>query len=215
MDFSELKQKFPLFDAELIADIEKHATIREVKAGDVLMRKGQYIKSVMLVLKGNLKIYTEGEDGGEFFMYNIGAGQGCAVSMICAMQMETSRVMAMAVEDSSLLVVPLNMMEKWMAEHKNWYKFVISTYRNRFDELLVSLDQVAFRSMDERLSFYLKRQAQQQNDNKINISHQQIATDLNSSREVISRLLKKMEQRGLVKLNRNYIELEKELLITT
>ena len=207
-----LKELFPSFDNELLAEIEKYAEIKEVKAGDVLMRKGQYIKNTMLVLKGAVKIYRNDSEGGEFFMYQLHPGQACAVSMICATQAETSQVTAIAEEDSTLLVVPLKMMEKWMAEQKGWYEFVINTYRNRFDELLIVIDQVAFRSMDERLEFYLKRQSKDSSIRVINISHQQIATDLNSTREVISRLLKKMEQRGLVKLNRNYIELEQKML---
>lgn len=207
-----LKELFPSFDKELLSEIEKYGEIKEVKANDVLMRKGQYIKNTMLVLKGTVKIYRNDSEGGEFFMYYLNPGQACAISMICATQSETSQVTAIAVEDSTLLIVPLKMMEKWMAEQKGWYEFVVNTYRNRFEELLIVIDQVAFRSMDERLEFYLKRLSKDSSLRVINISHQQIATDLNSTREVISRLLKKMEQRGLVKLNRNYIELEQKLL---
>ena len=201
-----LKELFPSFHKDLLSEIEKYGEVKEVKANDVLMRKGQYIKSTMLVLKGAVKIYRNDSEGGEFFMYYLHPGQACAISMICAAQAETSQVTAIAVEDSTLLIVPLKMMEKWMAEQKGWYEFVVNTYRNRFEELLLVIDQVAFRSMDERLEFYLKRQSKDSSLRVINISHQQIATDLNSTREVISRLLKKMEQRGLVKLNRNYIE---------
>ncbi|MBL7838105.1 MAG: Crp/Fnr family transcriptional regulator, partial [Bacteroidetes bacterium] len=134
-------------------------------------------------------------------------GQACAISMICATKMETSKIMARVMEDAEVLMVPLNLMEKWMGEFKSWYEFVVTTYRNRFEELLTVLDQVAFRSMDERLEFYLKRHADNNQSKIIPLSHQEIANELNSSREVISRLLKKMEQRGLVRLNRNNIEL--------
>jgi CRP/FNR family transcriptional regulator len=125
---------------------------------------------------------------------------------------EKSSITAVATEESLLLSVPLPQMEKWAREYKSWYDFVVGTYRNRFEELLQVLDQVAFRNMDERLEFYLKRQSRQGDLRIIQISHQQIANDLNSTREVISRLLKKMEQRGLLKLNRNNIELGEELL---
>ena len=209
---NNLKELFPTFDKELLSEIEQFSEIKEVTAGTVIMRKGQYIKNTVLVLKGAVKIYRDDSEGGEFFMYHLNPGQACAISMICATQAETSQVTAIAVEDSTLLVVPLKMMEKWMAENKSWYVFVINTYRNRFEELLVVIDQIAFRSMDERLEFYLKRQSKNSSLRVINTSHQQIATDLNSTREVISRLLKKMEQRGLIKLNRNYIELEPKML---
>ena len=114
--------------------------------------------------------------------------------------------------DFEVLLGPLKKMENWMAEYKSWYEFVINTYRRRFEELLVVIDQIAFRAMDERIEFYLKRQSKDSSLRIINLSHQQIAVDLNSTREVISRLLKKMEQRGLVKLHRNYIELEPKML---
>jgi CRP/FNR family transcriptional regulator len=161
----------------------------------------------MLVTKGQLKIFREGENGGEFLMYYLQPGQACAVSMICATKSQTSQIMAKAVDDVELIIVPLSMMEKWMMEHRSWYEFVILTYRIRFEELLEVVDSIAFRAMDERLEFYLKRHAEASGSKDLKLSHQEIATELNTSREVISRLLKKMEQRDLVKLHRNHIEL--------
>jgi CRP/FNR family transcriptional regulator len=203
---------FPSFDKELLTEIESAAEIKEVKAGEILMRKGQYIKNTMVVLKGSIKIYRDDDEGGEFFMYNLYPRQACAISMTCSVNSEKSEITAIASEDSTLLIVPIRMMEKWMSEYKSWYEFVVKTYRDRFEELLVMVDQIAFRSMDERLEFYLKRQSKDGSLRVINLSHQQIATDLNSTREVISRLLKKMEQRNLIKLSRNAIELEPKML---
>ena len=120
---------------------------------------------------------------------------------------EKSQIMAKVVEDAELIMVPLQLMDKWMTEHRSWYEFVIDTYRSRFEEVLIVIDSIAFRSMDERLEFYLKRNARTNQTNDIQISHQEIANDLSSTREVISRLLKKMEQRGFVKLHRSHIEL--------
>lgn len=201
------KKIFPQFEPSLIALIEKEALLRHFQPGDVVMRTGQYIKSTALVLEGRLKIYREGPDGGEFLMYYLEPGQACAVSMICAMQSDTSEITAVAEEETELLMIPVHLMDDMMKDHKSWYQFVIQTYRNRFDELLHVVDHVAFRNMDERLEFYLKRYREKTGKTKVELSHQQIAEDLNSSREVISRLLKKMEQRGLLKLNRNLIEL--------
>jgi CRP/FNR family transcriptional regulator len=203
------KKIFPQFEPSLIAVIEKEAVLRHFQAGEVVMRTGQYIKSTALVLEGRLKIYREGPDGGEFLMYYLEPGQACAVSMICAMQSDTSEITAVAEEETELLMIPVHLMDDMMKDHKSWYQFVIQTYRSRFDELLNVVDHVAFRNMDERLEFYLKRYQEKTGKTKVELSHQQIAEDLNSSREVISRLLKKMEQRGLLKLNRNLIELTK------
>jgi CRP/FNR family transcriptional regulator len=200
---------FPDFDTSLLALIEKEATRKTFQPGEIIMRTGQFIKSTALIVNGRVKIYREGPDGGEFLMYYIGPGQACAVSMICALQARSSEITAVAEEETEILLLPIQLMDQLMKEHKSWYQFVIQTYRNRFDELLAVVDDVAFRNMDERLEFYLKRYQEKTGKQKIELSHQQIAEDLNSSREVISRLLKKMEQRGLVKLNRNMIELTK------
>lgn len=201
------KQLFPQFEPELIELIEKEAIQRSYYAGDIIMRTGQYIKSTVLILEGRIKIYRENAEGGEFLMYYLGPGQACAVSMICAIQSQTSEIMAQAEEDTELLMIPIQLMDEMMNKYKSWYQFVIQTYRGRFDELLSVVDNIAFRNMDERLVFYLKRHAGISGKKNIELSHQQIADDLNSSREVISRLLKKMEQRTLVKLHRNMIEL--------
>jgi CRP/FNR family transcriptional regulator len=201
------KEVFPQFEPALIDIIEKEAVQRTFLAGEIIMRTGQYIKSTALVLEGRVKIYRESQDGGEFLMYYLGPGQACAVSMICAIQSQTSEIMAKAEEDTEVLMIPIQLMDELMNKYKTWYQFVIMTYRNRFDELLSVIDNIAFRNMDERLEFYLKRHISVTGKKSIETSHQQIADDLNSSREVISRLLKKMEQRNLLKLHRNMIEM--------
>ncbi len=203
-----VKSNFPTFSHELTEAIDQFAKTQEVKAGEIIMRTGQYIKNTILVIKGKIKIYRQDDDGGEFFIYYLQPGQACAISMICATKHEKSQLMAKVMEDAELIMVPLQLMDKWMMEHRSWYEFVIDTYRNRFEEVLVVIDNIAFRAMDERLEFYLKKQKTALDSNNIQISHQEIANDLNTSREVISRLLKKMEQRGLVQLHRSYITLK-------
>lgn len=200
---------FPLFSQDLVREIEANATIQSYKAGSIIIRTGQYIKNTVLVISGKIKIYREDENGGEFFMYYLQPGQACAISMICATKNEKSQIMAKVVEDVELIMVPLPLMDKWMMQHRSWYEFVIDTYRSRFEEVLSVIDSIAFRAMDERLEFYLKRHADACGCKELKLSHQEIATELNTSREVISRLLKKMEQRGIVSLHRNNIELLK------
>ena len=202
-----LKNLFPAFSSVLIDDITTNATEQSFETGAVLMRTGQYIKNTVLVLSGSIKIYREDIDGGEFFMYYLQAGQACAISMICATKNEQSQIMAKVVEDAEVIMIPLSLMDKWMMQHRSWYEFVIETYRSRFEEVLEVVDNIAFKAMDERLEFYLKRHQDACGCKDLKISHQQIATELNTSREVISRLLKKLEQTGAVKLHRNHIEL--------
>ncbi len=202
-----LKKLFPSFSSTLIEDIVGNAIDQAISAGTVIMRTGQYIKSTVLVLSGSIKIYREDENGGEFFMYYLQPGQACAISMICATKNEQSQIMAKVVEDAELVMIPLHLMDKWMMQHRSWYEFVIETYRSRFEEVLTVVDSIAFRAMDERLEFYLKRHQDACGCSDLKLSHQEIANELNTSREVISRLLKKLEQRGQLKLHRNHIEL--------
>lgn len=202
-----IKTLFPSFSPELIQDIEANQLLKNFKAGDIIMRTGQFIKSTVLIRKGSIKVYREDIDGGEFFMYYLQAGQACALSMVCALNNEKSQFMAKVVEDAELIMVPLPLMDKWMMKHRSWYEFVISSYRTRFEEVLRVIDSIAFRAMDERLEFYLKRQVIACGCKDLKLSHQEIASDLNTSREVISRLLKKMEQRGLLLLHRSQIEI--------
>ena len=205
----DIKSLFPSFSKSLTEEIETNASIQEFKAGEVLIRTGQYIKNTVLVISGKIKIYREDDNGGEFFMYYLQPGQACAISMICATKSETSQIMAKVVEDVELVMVPLPLMDKWMMQHRSWYEFVIDTYRSRFEEVLEVVNSIAFRAMDERLEFYLKRHQNACGCQDLKLSHQEIATELNTSREVISRLLKKLEQRGALKLHRNHIELLK------
>jgi CRP/FNR family transcriptional regulator len=202
-----LQQLFPQFEPELISLIEKNAVEKIFHPDEVIMRTGQYIKSTLLVMSGRIKIYRENDEGGEYLVYYIGPGEACAVSLICAIQSRASEVMARAVEETEVIMLPIQVMEDLMSKYKSWSQFVIQTYRSRFDELLTVIDNIAFRNMDERLEFYLKRFAGEAGKKILDITHQQIADDLNSSREVISRLLKKMEQLGKVKLHRNAIEI--------
>lgn len=202
-----LQTVYPLFEAPLQQEIETVGEHKIIPANETLMRRGQYIRSTMLILNGLVKVYREDEEGNEFLMYYLKPGEACALSMVCAVKHEASPIHAKTVTETEIVMVPVETMSEWMSKYKSWYQFVIETYRSRFDELLMTLDNVAFRSMDERLEFYLKRAQEATASSTIEISHQQIADELNSSREVISRLLKKMEQRGKLRLNRNSIEI--------
>ncbi len=195
------------FESGLKEELLSNSEILQFKEGDQLMRTGQYFRSTMLLMEGLVKVYREDEEGNEFFMYYLEPGDACALSMVCAIKQEKSQIMAKAVKDTEVIAVPLKFMDLWMTKYKTWYHFVLETYRSRFEEILLTLDHIAFRAMDERLEFYLKRHRDTLRTNTIEINHQQIADELNSSREVISRLLKKMEQLGKLKLNRNAIEI--------
>lgn len=194
-----------MFEKDLATYLSSIGEIRVFNEGEMLMKTGQFFKSAVLIIRGHVKLYREGEEGNEFFMYYLNPGEACALSMICATRNQASSIMAVADEETEVILIPIQFMDKLMRDFRSWYYFVLETYRNRFEELLSVIDNVAFKNMDERLVWYLKRQAEKYG-NSMNIKHQQIANDLNTSREVVSRLLKKMEKEGMLTLNRNLID---------
>lgn len=206
---SQIQELFPGLEEGLYDELIRYGEVREVTAGTTILRIGQTIRFTMLVLDGVVKLYQEDDEGNEFFIYHIQPGQACAVSMVCTYQQEKSQVMAKALTDVTVLTIPLQYMDKWLSQYKSWHYFVIRTYRARYEELLKTINEIAFKNMDERLEFYLKGQVKQQGRH-VKLTHQDIASDLNSSREVISRLMKKMERNGWIIIHRNSFEWIKE-----
>ncbi len=200
-----LRQRFPHFEPALLDELLQQSTVRELREGEEALRTGQYIRSAVLLLHGLLKVYREDDEGNEFLMYYLEPGSACALSIMCTSQSEQSQVKAQAVEASEVIMIPSHLSEQWLGKYKSWHNFVIGSYRQRFEELLLTLDSIAFKAMDERLVFYLRRHVQVSGQQEVRLSHQQIADELNSSREVISRLLKKLEQAGALTLHRSYI----------
>src|SRR6476660_4935469 len=207
MTEKELSLQFPGLEKELIEEIVQVADIKSLKEDEILLRTGQNIRSALLVLEGLVKIYREDEQGNEFFMYYLDAGKACAISLVCALGSETSGLMAKAITKATVLSVPVQYVDEWMGKYKGWAQFALSTYRERFEELLETIDHIAFRNMDERLIFYLKRHQEKFHTNIVPVSFTEIAQDLNSSREVISRLMKKLSEKGIVQLHRSQIEI--------
>lgn len=196
-----------MLEKELIQEMVNAADTRTIQPGELLVRSGQNIRSTLLVLDGLIKIYREDDDGNEFFMYYLDGGKACAISLVCALGQERSEVMARAIKPSTILSVPVDVVNEWMGRYKSWAQFAVSTYRERFEELLQTIDHIAFRNMDERLVFYMRRHQQQFNSNIMTLSNREIAQDLNSSREVISRLMKKLSEKGVIKLHGSHVEL--------
>src|SRR5688572_23733248 len=205
MTESDISKQFPTLEPELIHELMKVSTIKSFEEGDTLMRTGQNIRSAILVIDGLVKIYREDDQGNEFFMYYLDAGKACAISLVCALGKETSGLMAKAMTASTILSIPVQFVDEWMGKYKSWAQFALSSYRERFDELLETIDHIAFRNMDERILFYLKRHQEKFKTNIIATSFTEIAQDLNSSREVISRLMKKLSEKGILQLHRSYI----------
>jgi CRP/FNR family transcriptional regulator len=204
---NKIETHFKQFEPELMKKIQQVGLIRKFKTDEYLMKTGQNIRSAVLVLSGIIKVFREDEEGNEVFMYNIHPGEACAISMTCAARNLSSQIMAKALVDTEVLAIPVELMDEWSSKYKSWYQFVLETYRSRFEELLDTLDQIAFRNLDERLLWYLKQHQKSLKTNIIKVSFTDIAQELNSSREVISRLMKKLAEKGHIKLNKQHIEI--------
>lgn len=200
-----LENNFPtILDTDLVEGIKENAIYREVEEGDLLMDIGTKIMSIPMIISGSVKVMREDDEGRELLLYYVKPGETCAMSLTCCMAFKRSEIRAIAQEKVTMLAIPVEFMDEWM-KFRDWRSFVMNTYRMRFEELLESLDSIAFHRMDERLLKYLNDKSMSLNVSEIPMSHQEIAVDLNSSREVISRILKQMERKGLVKLGRNKI----------
>lgn len=196
-----------IFEAELIREMASAARLVPFEEGDVLIEIGRYIKTMPLLITGAIKIMREDPDEGELLLYFIEKGDTCAMTLACCAGDKKSEIRAVAENRGLVVMVPVTRMEEWMGKYKSWRTFVFESYNNRFNELLSAIDHLAFRHMDERLFNYLREAAKVNRSRVINKTHQEIAYELNSSRVVISRLLKALENEGKIKLNRNSIEL--------
>lgn len=194
------------FELALIEEINSVATFMEVAAGEDLMKPGQYIKSMPLLLSGSIKIMRPDNEGNELLLYHIERGHTCAMTMTCCVGSKKSEIHAVTETPVKLLMIPVAKMEEWSSKYKTWRNFVFASYHTRMMELLESIDNIAFNNMDERLDNYLNDKIKILNSKHIHTTHKEIAADLNTSRVVVSRLLKKMENLGKIELHRSFIE---------
>ncbi|GGF66778.1 Crp/Fnr family transcriptional regulator [Wenyingzhuangia marina] len=195
-----------LFENELIEEIDRVATLKHVAAGTKLMDIGQYIKSMPLLIEGAIKILREDEEGDELLLYFLEKGDTCAMTMTCCVGNHKSEIRAITELDTVLVMIPIEKMEEWTGKYKSWRRFVFDSYHNRLMELLETIDNVAFKKMDERLLKYLKDKVAVTGNSIIKSTHQEIAYELHTSRVVISRLLKKLENQKIISLHRNSLE---------
>lgn len=203
-----------IFEGQLITEMEQDGKLLNLPAGTVMLEPGSYVKSIPLLVKGSIKVLRQGNDANEILLYYVSPMETCAMSLTCCVSSQKSNVKAITEEDTQLISLTASKSDEWMAAYPSWKQFIMQTYRNRFEELLKAIDGIAFHKVDERLFHYLVDKSNLLKTSEITISHQQIAEELNSSREVISRLLKQLEQRGLVSVGRNRIILHKSEIET-
>ncbi len=202
----ELKDNYGhLFEDALLNEINQVGTFKEVPEGFKMMEIGDYVKAMPLLVSGAIKILREDNDGDELLLYFLEKGDTCAMTLTCCIGQTKSEIRAIAETNAKLIMIPIQKMEEWSEKYKSWRHFVFESYHNRLNELLETIDSIAFLKMDERLLKYLIEKVRISKDNTIHSTHQDIAYELHTSRVVISRLLKKLENLGKIELHRNYI----------
>lgn len=204
-DFVQLFKN--VFEPELIKEFEEKVKVVDVKQGEKVISVGQTVRVIPFLLNGTLKVSRLDDKLNEVFLYYLNAMEGCAMTFTCCMQQFPSEVQAVAEEDVTYLAIPISVMDEWIVKYPTWKSFVMRSIRSRFNELMHAIDQLAFQKLDERLVNYLKEKSKLTGSTVLNLSHTEIANDLASSREVISRLLKKLELDGRLLLYRNQIKL--------
>lgn len=207
MDKLELiKKSFPFLEKELISEIESVSILQMLEIDQSILGEGDYIKSFPMVLEGCLRVVRLSEDGNELLLYYLNQGEICSMALTCCMGLQKSNIKMIAEEASVVLAIPVDKPEKWMSEFKSWKEFMMYSYKHRFDELLNTIDSIAFMNLDERLIRFFEDKYRSTGKVVFHGTHQDIALQLNTSREVISRLLRNLERKMLVITERNSVD---------
>lgn len=193
------------FEDELLNEILSVGSIQKFESNEIIIDVDQDIQFMPFILSGTLKVSREAEDGQELLLYYIESGETCAFTLQCCVRESRSEIRATTLEPTTILTIPITKLQEWMGKYNSWRKFILDSYHSRMTELIETIDAIAFLRLDQRLENYLKDQAKLKGSLEIIATHQQIAEDLHSSRVVISRLLKQMEIKGLIKQHRNKI----------
>lgn len=196
-----------LFEEALLNEILKVARYQKVLKGDVILDHDQLILGMPLLLNGTIKISRQDHEGDELLLYYLEQGDTCSMTLSCCMHNKKSEIRAVAETDVELMLIPLELMRAWIKKFDTWLEFVFNSYQSRFNELLEAIDNLAFNDLHVRIHKYLKEQVVIQKTNELDISHQDIATDLYTSRVVVSRILKSLEREKKLNLGRNKIEI--------
>lgn len=205
----EAIEQIPSFKGspELIGKLYQFGTQKNYPAGSVLLQENDFIHSIPIVMKGVLKVIRTEEDGREILLYYIQAGESCIMSFLGGLHHEASKVRAVVDEDAEILFLPTEKVSLFIQEHPEWLDYIFRLYHKRFEELLDVVNAIAFKKVDERLLLFLRKKAELSQSKVLRITHEQLAQELGTARVVVSRLLKQLEENGILQLGRNKITL--------
>jgi CRP/FNR family transcriptional regulator len=192
---------------EIQEKLVAYGTTKTFSEGDVILNENAYIHSIPIVTRGSIRVLRTDEDGREILLYYIQAGESCIMSFLGGLHHDTSKVKAIAEEETEILFLPMDKVSLLIKAYPQWLDYIFRLYHKRFEELLDVVNAVAFKKMDERLLTFIRKKCELTSSHTLHVTHEQLANELGTARVVVSRLLKSMEEQGLVKLGRNKITL--------
>lgn len=211
MVMNKVKEKLHhLLESDLIEEIIKYGKIMSFKEGDVIIDYNKNIKFMPLILSGTIRVMRKDSEDREILLYYLGTNESCAMAYTCCMEARKSEVKAIAEDEVELIAIPQEKLDEWLVKYPSWKSYIFNSFTQRFNELLRSLESIAFQKLDQRLIKYLKNKAKVTGKTALQLSHHQIAEEMGTSREVISRLLKQLENEKKLLLYRNEIKLLKD-----
>ena len=205
----KLMNAFPFLEAALAEEIIRSGRLKNYMEGEELVHEGQFISGFPIVLSGLIRVTRRNSDGNELLLYYLKEKEMCAMSLTCCMARQRSQVNAVAEETVEAIIVPVEYLDIWINKYPVWKQFIMQTFQNRFRELIDTVDAIAFMKLDDRLVRFFEERHAKTGLPTYEGTHQELALKLNSSREVISRLLKKLENQGKIKISRNFIDFSK------
>lgn len=195
-----------ILENKLIDEIIEFGKISSHKEGDVIIDYNKMIKAMPIVLSGSIRVMRQEDGGREILLYYLNSNESCAMAYTCCMEARKSEIKAIAETDTEILSIPHDKLDEWLVKYPSWKSYIFNSFTSRFNELLKSLESIAFQKLDDRLVRYLKNKTTASGKMVVSASHQQIADELGTSRVVVSRLLKMLENENKVILYRNELK---------
>ncbi len=184
-----------------------YGIVKKFSEGDIILNENAYIRAIPIVLSGCIGVMRTDDDGREILLYYINPGESCIMSFLGGIHNDTSKVKAIVEEETEIIFIPIDKVNLLIKENPEWLDYIFRLYHKRFEELLEVVNDVAFKKMDERLLNFIKKRCELTKNTTLQITHEHLANELGTARVVVSRLLKQMEDKGLLKLGRNKISL--------
>lgn len=194
-------------DHTLLRKLADENDVKILPAGEVVLHFQAYIKSIPIVLRGHIKVVGEDEHGNEILLYYIKPGESCVMAILGALTGTASKIKAITIEETEIIFIRPEKAAKLVKEHPAWAEYIFRLYQSRFEELLLVVTNVSFKKMDDRIMDLLREKAKIFGSRVLEITHQQIAEEIGSTREVVTRILKKLEQDDVLRTGRGKIRM--------